>query len=86
MKKIIALSLATLIIGSGAALAAQPLNPSMYGPKQTTADREIARISAPGTVYSTEVDGGPGWHATKTYRVQPDGTPKLIDFSYGNNH
>lgn len=86
MKKIIALSLATVMIGSGAALAAQPFNPSMYGPRQTTADQEIARIAAPGTVYSTQVGDIAGWHATKTYRVQANGKPKLIDFSYNNSN
>tara|TARA_B100000378_G_scaffold124244_1_gene100263 strand:- start:404 stop:664 length:261 start_codon:yes stop_codon:yes gene_type:complete len=86
MKKIIALSLATLMIGSGAALAAQPFNPTMYGAKQTTADQEIARISAPGTVFTTQVNGRSGWTASKTYKVQPDGTAKLIDLGYINNN
>ncbi|MBB4121387.1 hypothetical protein [Martelella radicis] len=84
MQKIIALSFATLIVGAGAAFAAQPLNPSFYGPKVTAADRDIARIAAPGDIFSTSVTDEGNWHAVKTYKVQPDGTPKLIDFSYSN--
>ncbi|WP_174801500.1 hypothetical protein [Martelella limonii] len=84
MKKIIAVSLATLMIGSSAALAGQPLNPSMYGPKVTAADREIARISAPGDLFTTTTSDGPGWHANTTYQVRPDGSLKPLMIGYHN--
>nr|WP_272209922.1 hypothetical protein [Marinicella sp. W31]MDC2875767.1 hypothetical protein [Marinicella sp. W31] len=85
MKKIIALSLATMMVGAGAAFAGQPLNPSWYGPKVTTADRDIAQLSMPGDTFSTTVSNGPNWQATKTFKVRPNGTPELISFSYDNN-
>lgn len=84
MQKIIALSLATLIVGAGAAFAAQPLNPAFFGPKTTAADRDIAQLATPGDTFSTAVNGGSNWHAVKTFKVRADGTPELIDFSYTN--
>ncbi|PRX11133.1 UNVERIFIED_ORG: hypothetical protein BCL66_10294 [Martelella mediterranea] len=85
MKKLIALALATLMVGAGAAFAGEPLNPAMYGPKITAADRDIAQLAQPGDIFSTSVHNGSNWHAVKTFKVRPDGSPELISFSYDNN-
>ncbi|TPW30836.1 hypothetical protein FJU08_09160 [Martelella alba] len=74
MKKIIAASAIALIAGTSAAFAAQPM--IEQSPAQVAAEQQAA-VGSLVTVESTDIVGKP---MTKTYRVGPNNTFKLVDY------
>lgn len=84
MKKVLAFSAVVLMVGTGAAFAATPYPLTSYGAQITAGDHAKAQASDPGTVFSTVTSDGFGRTTTKTFKVNADGSPKLIDVDYQN--
>ncbi|AJY46093.1 hypothetical protein [Martelella endophytica] len=83
MKKVIAIAAVTLLAGTGAVFAAQPMM-NHYAPYISQSDKALAANYEPGSVYSVTQNDNLGRTLVKTIKVQQDGTPKLIDFQYTN--
>lgn len=84
MKKLIAIAGIALMAGSSLALAGQPFRSPAAGVEITNHDRAAAAGVMPGELFSTTSSDHLGRTLVKTFRVQPDGTLKIVDINYTN--